>query len=67
MIPRTIASKVDELLTKHPIVNTISPRQSGKMTLTKMLRPDYEYVSLENPSDRLLHSKTLLGLGDLSK
>lgn len=53
MIHRAIATKVDELLGKYPIVSITGPRQSGKTTLTRMLRPDYQYVSLENPSDRL--------------
>lgn len=61
MISRTIASKVEELLTKYPIVSITGPRQSGKTTLTRMLRPDYQYVSLENPSDRLFAQQDPVG------
>ena len=61
MIPRTIAYKVNDLLGKYPIVSITGPRQSGKTTLTKMLRPDYQYVSLENPSDRLFAQQDPIG------
>ncbi len=61
VIPRTIAHKVDELLGKYPIVSITGPRQSGKTTLTRMLRPDYHYVSLENPSDRLFAQQDPVG------
>jgi predicted AAA+ superfamily ATPase len=61
MIARTIAHKVNELLGKYPIVSITGPRQSGKTTLTKLLRPDYEYVSLENPSDRLFAQQDPVG------
>lgn len=61
MIPRTIANKVQELLGKYPIVSITGPRQSGKTTLTKMIRPDYQYVSLENPSDRLFAQQDPVG------
>ena len=61
MINRIIASKVDELLGKYPIVSITGPRQSGKTTLTRMLRPDYKYVSLENPSDRLFAQQDPVG------
>jgi predicted AAA+ superfamily ATPase len=52
MIPRHLASKINELLGKYPIVSITGPRQSGKTTLAKMLRPEYQYVSLENLSIR---------------
>ncbi|MEA5402813.1 ATP-binding protein [Arcicella sp. DC2W] len=61
MIARTIAHKVNELLGKYPIVSITGPRQSGKTTLTKLLRPDYQYVSLENPSDRLFAQQDPVG------
>lgn len=61
MIARTIAYKVNELLGKYPIVSITGPRQSGKTTLTRMLRPDYQYVSLENPSDRLFAQQDPVG------
>ncbi|NBB31243.1 ATP-binding protein [Cellulophaga sp. BC115SP] len=61
MIARTITNKVNELLGKYPIVSITGPRQSGKTTLTRMLRPDYQYVSLENPSDRLFAQQDPVG------
>jgi len=61
MIARTITNKVNELLGKYPIVSITGPRQSGKTTLTRLLRPDYQYVSLENPSDRLFAQQDPVG------
>lgn len=52
MIQRHLASKINTLLEKYPIVSITGPRQSGKTTLAKMVRPDYQYVSLENLSIR---------------
>ena len=48
MIERSLASKIQYLATKFPIVALTGPRQSGKSTLLKYLFPDYEYVSLED-------------------
>ncbi len=61
MIRRDIAKKVTELLGKYPIVSITGPRQSGKTTLARMLRPEYKYVSLENPVDRLFAQQDPLG------
>jgi predicted AAA+ superfamily ATPase len=52
MIQRQLASKINDMLGKYPIVSIMGPRQSGKTTLAKMLRPDYRYVSLESLSNR---------------
>jgi len=52
MIARTITPKVLELLEKLPIVAITGPRQSGKTTLSKIVKPNYKYVNLENLSDR---------------
>lgn len=52
MIARTITHKVLELLDKFPIVAITGPRQSGKTTLSKIVKPNYNYVNLENLSDR---------------
>jgi uncharacterized protein len=52
MIARKITDKVLELLEKFPIVAITGPRQSGKTTLSKMLKTNYKYVNLENLSDR---------------
>lgn len=52
MIKRDLTPKIIELLEKFPIVAITGPRQSGKTTLSKFVRPDYKYVNLENLSDR---------------
>ncbi len=52
MIQRALATKVSEMLDKYPIVSLTGPRQSGKTTLAKMVRPGYQYVNLENLSTR---------------
>ncbi|MBU1820271.1 MAG: ATP-binding protein [Bacteroidetes bacterium] len=52
MIPRQLAGKIDSMLGKYPIVSLMGPRQAGKTTLAKMVRPDYQYVTLENISTR---------------
>ena len=48
---RHIASKVDQLLGMFPAVAVIGPRQCGKSTLVKQLRPDWKYYDLESPDD----------------
>lgn len=52
MLQRHLAFKINELLGKYPIVSITGPRQSGKTTLAKMVRPEYQYISLENLSNR---------------
>lgn len=61
MIDRAIASKITELLAKYPIISITGPRQSGKTTLAKILKPDFQYVTLENPSDRLFAQQDPIG------
>ena len=48
---RHISSKVDHLLGMFPTVAIIGPRQCGKSTLVKQLRPDWKYYDLESPDD----------------
>lgn len=48
---RHIAGKVDQLLDMFPAVAVIGPRQCGKSTLVKQLRPDWKYYDLESPDD----------------
>jgi predicted AAA+ superfamily ATPase len=55
MIPRTLASTIDRLRTKFPIVALIGPRQSGKTTLVRSICHDLPYASLEDP-DRLAYA-----------
>ena len=52
MIPRQLTERASELLQKYPIITITGPRQSGKTTLAKLLRPDFRYVSLESLSER---------------
>lgn len=48
MLPRQLAQRASELLQKYPLISITGPRQSGKTTLAKLLRPDFQYVTLEN-------------------
>ena len=52
MIERDLKDKVLELIQKFPIVAITGPRQSGKTTLSRMVRPNYNYINLENLSNR---------------
>lgn len=52
MIKRQIQNKIEELIEKYPIIVITGPRQSGKTTLSKMIRSDYKYVNLENLSEQ---------------
>ncbi len=47
MITRQLSIKANELLNKYPLIAITGPRQSGKTTLAKQLRPDYTYINLE--------------------
>ncbi|MCF0061854.1 ATP-binding protein [Dyadobacter chenwenxiniae] len=52
MVNRELVDKLNGMLEKYPIISLTGPRQSGKTTLAKMVRPDYQYVNLENLSLR---------------
>lgn len=54
MIPRTLATDIDELLAGFPVVSITGPRQSGKTTLARELHPEFQYVSLEDTDTRHL-------------
>ncbi|MCK4408210.1 MAG: ATP-binding protein [Bacteroidales bacterium] len=54
MIERQITKKLIYLSTKFPIVTITGPRQSGKTTIIKHIFKDYDYVSLEDPDNRIL-------------
>lgn len=47
MLSRQLEPKASELLEKFPLIVITGPRQSGKTTLAKKLRPDYKYINLE--------------------
>jgi uncharacterized protein len=53
MIDRLLAKKAVDLLAKYPILTINGPRQSGKTTLCRALRPDYTYLNMELPENRL--------------
>ena len=53
MVIRELGNKLKEMAEKFPVIAVTGPRQSGKTTLCKQLFSDYQYVSLENPDDRL--------------
>jgi predicted AAA+ superfamily ATPase len=53
MIQRLLQNTININLEKFPVTAIVGPRQSGKTTLAKMLKPDYRYVNLEIPAERL--------------
>jgi uncharacterized protein len=53
MIKRNIISVILEISKVYPILTVNGPRQSGKTTMLRQVFPSYEYVSLENPDNRL--------------
>jgi uncharacterized protein len=53
---RLIAIKLNRLLEMFPVVAVIGPRQCGKSTLVRSLRPDWKYYDLESPDDYQLIS-----------
>lgn len=48
---RAVYDKINQLLGYFPAVVILGARQCGKTTLAKMLRPDWRYLDLDNPSD----------------
>jgi hypothetical protein len=48
---RYLEDKLNRLLELFPAVALIGPRQCGKSTLVKQIRPDWQYYDLENPQD----------------
>ena len=54
MIKRNITKELHLLLQEYPIVTVLGPRQAGKTTLVQHELPDYAYVSLEDPDERIL-------------
>jgi predicted AAA+ superfamily ATPase len=58
---RLLEQKINRLLEMFPAVAVIGPRQCGKSTLVKALRPDWRYYDLERPDDYQLISSDPLG------
>jgi hypothetical protein len=52
MVKREIAPKIVKALSAYPVVCITGPRQSGKTTLCRMVRPRYAYLNLEDLSVR---------------
>lgn len=48
---RSMYNKINLLMTYFPVVVILGARQCGKTTLAKMLRPDWHYIDLDNPTD----------------
>lgn len=57
LIPRLLTPHLQELTKYYPIISLTGPRQAGKTTLLRFLFPNYEYVSLENPDNRVFAQK----------
>ena len=51
-IPRQLKSVAEDRLRSYPVLTITGPRQSGKTTLARLLRPEAHYVSLEDPDVR---------------
>ena len=50
--PRVAQDADLKRLKSFPILTLTGPRQSGKTTLARMLRPSFAYYSLEDPDTR---------------
>ncbi len=53
---RALEIKINRLLEMFSVVAVIGPRQCGKSTLVRHLRPDWKYYDLESPDDYQLIS-----------
>ena len=61
MINRNISNKLIELVNQVPVVTIIGPRQSGKTTMVKNSFPEYNYVNLEDPINRIFAKEDCRG------
>ncbi|MBQ8516717.1 MAG: ATP-binding protein [Akkermansia sp.] len=52
-IERDASAQILEAVEMYPVVTLCGPRQSGKTTLARHLFPGYDYVSLEDPDERM--------------
>ena len=67
MISRNITNELIELAKQVPVVTIIGPRQSGKTTLVKNSFPEYNYVNLEDPINRMLATEDYKGFFETFK
>jgi uncharacterized protein len=51
-VPRLATAAANERLAGFPVLTITGPRQSGKTTLARVLRPELPYFSLEDPDTR---------------
>lgn len=58
---RFLELKINRLLEMFPVTAIIGPRQCGKSTLVKTIRPDWKYYDLERPDDYQLITSDPLG------
>ncbi|MFD2200264.1 ATP-binding protein [Shivajiella indica] len=61
ILNRKLFQKADSLLNKFPFLAITGPRQSGKTTFAKSLKPKYKYVNLELPELRSFAQSDPLG------
>jgi hypothetical protein len=54
MIPRQIEIKIRQAAKQYPVITLTGPRQSGKTTLIRVMFPEMQYFSLEDPELRHL-------------
>lgn len=52
IVYRQMVTIAATLLRKYPILTITGPRQSGKSTFAKMLKPNFEYINLEDIDHR---------------
>ena len=50
-VRRNLAGRIDRLLGVFPVVMLVGARQTGKTTLSRMVRPGWRYFDLENAAD----------------
>lgn len=60
-VPRAAASRLERLLRDFPMALVLGPRQCGKSTLVRMLRPGWLHLDLERPADAALLRADLEG------
>lgn len=60
-VPRNAADALRRLGAAFPVLQVTGPRQSGKTTLARHVRPDLPYVSLERPDERSFATEDPLG------
>lgn len=61
MIKRNMTNNLIELVKQVPVVTIIGPRQSGKTNLVRETFPEYNYVDLDDPVNRMLATEDYRG------